>query len=125
MFTAGLVSTAVILIGALLPWATVSTPFGTLSMAGTEGDGVLTLGAAVVAAAVLLFGRGRRGAAIASAVVGVLVTLVGVYDLANVADAAAEASNEFARASAGVGLWLTVVGGIALTACSVVGAVRR
>lgn len=124
MFTAGLVSAAVVVVGALLPWATVSTAFGTVSVNGTEGDGVLTLGGGVVAAALLLFGRGRKGAAVVAAIVGMLVTLVGVYDLANVSSAAAEAANQFARGSAGAGLWLTVVGGGAMTLCSAVAAAR-
>ncbi len=124
MFIAGLVSAIAVVVGALLPWVSVSTAFGTLSVSGTEGDGVLTIGGAVVAGALLLFGRGRKWAAVIAAVVGVIVTIIGVYDLANVSSAAADASNEFAHGSAGVGLWLTVVAGIALTGCSVVAAAR-
>lgn len=124
MFTAGLVGAIAVVVGALLPWATVSTAFGTLSVNGTDGDGVLTLGGGVVAAALLLFGRGRRWAAVVAAVVGVLVTIVGVYDLVNVSSAAAGATSNFARASAGVGLWVTVVGGLACAICSMVAAAR-
>ncbi len=124
MYIAGLVSAIAVVVGALLPWVSVSTAFGTLSVSGTEGDGVLTIGGAVVAGALLLFGRGRKWAAVIAAVVGVIVTIIGVYDLANVSSAAADLTTDFARGSAGIGLWLTVVAGIALTGCSVVAAAR-
>ena len=32
-----------VILGSLLPWASISTGFGTISMSGTDGDGVITL----------------------------------------------------------------------------------
>ena len=39
-----LVGGGLVLIGSFLPWATVTTVFGTISVAGTNGDGKITLG---------------------------------------------------------------------------------
>src|SRR5215207_130712 len=41
-----------VLVGSFMPWASVATAFGTISIAGTEGDGKITL--AVGLAMVLL-----------------------------------------------------------------------
>ena len=32
-----------VVIGAVLPWASLSTPFGTISKNGSDGDGILTM----------------------------------------------------------------------------------
>lgn len=123
MFTAALVGAVVIVVGALLPWVTVSTAFGTISVSGTEGDGVITLVCGVIAAALLVLGRGRKTAAILAMLVGGLVAAVGLYDLVNVSAAAADV-NGLARASAGVGLWVTLVGGATTAVCSLVAAAQ-
>lgn len=59
MPAAGAVAAILVVIGSVMPWASLTTPFGTVSAAGTEGDGKLTL----VAGLALLCG------AVASAVV--------------------------------------------------------
>lgn len=43
MPAAGAVAAILVIIGSVMPWASVTTPFGTVSAAGTEGDGKLTL----------------------------------------------------------------------------------
>jgi hypothetical protein len=48
---------ALVIVGSIAPWAT--SPLSSVS--GTEGDGKLTIGVAVIAGLVLLLGRGGRG----------------------------------------------------------------
>ena len=110
---------AMIVLGSLLPWATVVTVFGSISISGTEGDGVITLflGGVGLTGVVLALGR-RRRAVIVTLTVAVLALLIAVYDIANIADIGGE---ELARVQIGLGLWLVLVGallGIAFSAVS-------
>jgi hypothetical protein len=88
----------------MLPWATLTTGFGTISKAGTDGDGVLTLLAAVVIGVLVLVAKGAK-ALIAAIVVCVLALAVCVYDIADVSSSG--------QVSVGIGLWLATLGGIA------------
>jgi hypothetical protein len=56
---------ALLVVGALLPWATVIAPFvGTISAAGTDGDGVITLVLGLLVGACGIVGlRSQRGKA--------------------------------------------------------------
>jgi Protein of unknown function (DUF2510) len=109
-----------VVLGSLLPWAKVTAPFiGTVTVSGTDGDGVLTLLGAVVAAglAVLGFGARRsRGALIGTLVVGLLVAAVAVIDMVDVSDriADAEGGDLPVQASIGIGLWVTLLGALAV-----------
>lgn len=114
---------AVVVIGSLLPWAEVTVPLvGTVSKAGTEGDGVLTLiGALIFGGLALpgLIGKWSRGVLIAALVVALLVAAVAVVDMVDVAERFAEADDQVVDASIGIGLWLVlleagvaVVGGV-------------
>lgn len=103
----GLMAAAAVMVGSLMPWATVATVFGSVDVAGTEGDGVITLiGAVVVGLAVLI--RRYVSAAIGFAV----VAAISIYHVSNVAQMADEADSEFVRASVGWGLWVLVVGSV-------------
>jgi hypothetical protein len=109
-----LVGAAAIVLGSFLPWASVATVFGTISLAGTEGDGVITLvigGIIGVLAGLELGGKSRRRTA--AMIVGIVALGIGVFEIANVSDTASEVSSQFARASVGIGLW-AVLGGAAL-----------
>jgi hypothetical protein len=98
---------ALVMLGSLLPWATVSSAFGQISLAGTEGDGKFTLG---------------LGAAIIVGFVGGWVWLQGpaalgalglsAYHVVDVSNNAAEVDSDFVRASVGWGLWLTFIAAI-------------
>jgi hypothetical protein len=104
-------------IGSLLPWAKASAPFlGTVSTAGTDGDGVITivLGALVVVCGLFAWNPRIHKAAVLWAALASLVILgVSVYDISNVSDAVsvAETRSSLIHASVGIGLWLTAVGG--------------
>lgn len=107
-----------ILVGALLPWATI----GPFSASGTDGDGAITLPLGVLAGACGVM-RGvatkpsglQTAVAIAALVLGVLVTLIGLVDTADVSGAA----------TVGGGLILTVVAGFCLIGASVFALIKR
>lgn len=94
----------VVIVGAFLPWASA---FG-VSVLGVEGDGLITLTAAIAAAVILAFTTGvlggtrspGRASQIALLVLAVIVTIVGIVDMTGFA---------------AVGIYLTLFGGIAWT----------
>ena len=104
-----LVAAGAIVVGSLLPWAEVTAVLvGQMSVAGTDGDGTLTLilGAIVGVLAI----TGNKTAAIL-AFLGCLAILgIAVYDMANVADAISDLDQRYAHASIGSGLWLVAIG---------------
>jgi hypothetical protein len=111
-------SGGLVVIGALLPWAT----WGPFTLAGTSGDGQITLVLGLVAIAVGVWrGLAKRpsglqlATSVTAAVLGAIVTLIGLVDAADVSD----------YASVGGGLVLTIVAGLALVGASVFGVVRQ
>jgi hypothetical protein len=92
--------------GSLLPWATITAPFvGTINVPGTDGDGLITLGLAVLLATFAAVRR-YRWAAAAAAVAG----LVALVSVGNVADAARSAEADgIVTASVGAGLWVVLL----------------
>jgi hypothetical protein len=103
------------IIGAFLPWVSV-TIFGvTLSKAGTSGDGVITLILGVVIGLLAFRSRSRLSntATLWALVLSVLVEGVAVYDIVNVSN------NSYA--TVGSGLLLTAAGGI----CGIVASIMR
>jgi hypothetical protein len=104
-----------VLIGSFLPWGTVTTVFGTISVAGTNGDGKITLGVglAIVLVSILEL-TGTSGVRILNIVIGVVAAGIGVLDYANVSDRIAGASSDVAQAAVGVGLYAVIAGGIAV-----------
>jgi hypothetical protein len=111
-----LVGAALAAIGSLLPWANLRTIFGSIGVAGTDGDGVITLAAAVVLAllALLQLLQPKRAAGVtmyAAGLCAVLIAGVGAYDWSNVGDMVSEVSDEGVSASVGAGLYLVVLGG--------------
>lgn len=106
------------LIGAVLPWAEVRAVFfGQLDVAGTEGDGVITLllGLVLGALGVLAPLAGNpRWLGVVALVTSVVIFAVGAYDLADVTRAASELRTELFGIDArpGPGLYLTVVAGV-------------
>lgn len=99
-----------VVIGAAGPWVTL----GSFSKGGLDGDGVITLFLALVAAGVLLLAhvRNRRSPAVVVGLCGLLALVIAIIDIADVQDAGF-------GASVGWGLWLTLVGAIALLAAAV------
>jgi hypothetical protein len=97
-----------VLIGSFLPWVTATAPFiGTVSKAGTSGDGIITLiaGGVVMVAA---FARWRILAGLGSVVAGV----VAVIDLVDINRSLGDIESDLIVASAGVGIWMVVAGAV-------------
>ena len=110
-----------VVIGALLPWASITAVFiGTISFAGTEGDGMLTLVGGLVAGAaaipaVLLGRRLIWGLAILIMLAGAAIGFVAVYDMGNLQSAIGDMPRDVpAKASIGIGLWITLLGALSL-----------
>jgi hypothetical protein len=112
-----LVGGGLVLLGSFLPWATVTTAFGTISVAGTNGDGTITLvvGLVIVVLSILELTRTVRLLNIWGGFVGGLVaTGIGVLDYADVNDRIAGVSSDVAQAAVGVGLYAVIAGGVAV-----------
>jgi hypothetical protein len=101
--------------GSLLPWATISSGFGTIDLAGTRGDGVLTLvlGAALALVGFVRYGgQGPNWLAGLGTVIGLGVLAIGAYDYLNLQSRLSGSGNGI-DAGAGVGLYLVILGGAA------------
>jgi len=103
------VAAGLILIGSLGPWGTVLG----LSVAGTEGDGVITL-IFGVAAAIMVYLTVSAGASKpkfraqwVTVALGALTTVIAIFDIFDIS------SNE--AVSPGWGIWLVLLAGGALT----------
>lgn len=114
------------IIGAFLPWASVSASIGASSfnksVSGIDGsDGWITLFVGLIAAAVAVaaavlpstIGPLRLISGIVAAIAGLIVAGLGGYDLANVTSVASKYSS-LVNASTGFGLYLTVFAGVLL-----------
>ena len=106
-------------IGAFIPWETVSLHGASESVAGFEGNGgkiiaVLGIVAAVVAVAWIMEVRlGRPGAILIA--LGVLILLVGVLNYSNISGDVNSANTILAgAASVGIGLYLDVLAGVVI-----------
>ncbi|GAA5155284.1 hypothetical protein GCM10023340_40170 [Nocardioides marinquilinus] len=123
-------SAALVCLSAFLPWVTL----GGESFSGIGGDdvggakdGVITLALGIVA---LLAGLGRAlvkrsgglqvTCSIVALLMGLLVALVAVIDIADVSDL-----GDVLDVGVGIGLWLTLVGGIVLAVGGVWALVKR
>jgi hypothetical protein len=103
--------------GSLLPWTTATFPLGgTISIAGTEGDGIATLVLGVIIGAVGFIIAMQDGSRIAS-LVGVVAAIVSSIVVIGSVRSAQEAVDVveaagLSRASLGIGLWVVSVGAI-------------
>jgi hypothetical protein len=99
-------------VGSLMPWATINTAFGSISINGTDGDGVITLVAGIIIG-ILVFRKKYLGSLLVSAAASCVL----VYDFLNVSSNVAGES-EFASASVGWGLIVGTIAGIGSTIAS-------
>jgi hypothetical protein len=105
---------AAIALGAALPWAEASSASASFSSAGVDGNGALTLAAALALGAICVLGGRRRSSAALMVVVAVVVGAIGVRDAADIAH---DADRLVARlpgvsAGVGVGVWVTIAGAV-------------
>ena len=105
-----------LLAGAALPWLTASGPLGTsLSMAGYEGDGIITGGLGLVLVLVGFLSKGKPGKTYS--ILGVIAAVGSLYILGNVVVNLAAALGETAAEAAiapsmGPGVYLSLVAAI-------------
>lgn len=111
-----------LLIGSVLPWATVSSGGYSQSVNGMDGDGVITL---IFALAIIGMGvgyyfvknaNGRTGLLIGTAVVGAITVLITLIDLFDLGDVGREIGGMGVDVSVGFGLILALLAGIAAIA---------
>jgi hypothetical protein len=113
----------VVCIGSVLPWASFTAGLvGTVDLAGTQGDGILTLAGGVLIA---LFGfgayaTGRRGLAIGSMIVGVLCLLGALWTLTSLPERLE--TLEGVSAQIGIGLWVLAAGALVAIVGSIMAA---
>ena len=107
-----LLGAALLIAGAVLPWAEASSSIATFSRAGIDGNGGATLAAAIGIA--LLCAIGPRGKMAALLMTGgaVIAGAVGVHDALDISDKADALVQRAPSVSAGVGvgIWLTLAG---------------
>ncbi len=120
---AGLVLVALVVVSALLPWVRVSGGAADVTTTGVEGDGIITLVAALALLAVILGAAYRliNGpvAAALAITAGALIAAVGIYDWAD-AFWGVEAEPGVSL-SAGSGVMLTAITGLAIVLDGVFG----
>jgi hypothetical protein len=115
------VGVALVIVGAFMPWVKLSF----ISASGTDGDGVLTLIIAAVAGGLIFLGL-SRGVAIQATIIGAgaLICILAVYNMVDISGQDSEVGLEglfSENVSIGEGLYMTLVGGIAIVAGGVMG----
>lgn len=109
---------SVVAVGALLPWVEARSGFTGVVRSGLDGDGVITLVVAILAAGAAIVGWSRWIVVGAGLVVGA----VAIIDIVDVMDVADSPVGQMAGVSVGIGLWLTLLGSALLVGA---GLVRR
>ena len=118
---------ALLALGSLLPWATVSSGFGSISVNGTSGDGGITLVFGVIAVVMgVLLARGfvATGWLVGTGVVFLVALGVSLHDASDVSSV----SNQLAAdvgVNVGFGLWLCLLASIAGLVATVVLFIQR
>jgi hypothetical protein len=111
-----------IVVGSVGTWVTftgVAIEVAGGTKGGLDGDGVITLGLAIIAAILLFIAqrRGKKPNIIALGITALLVVVIAIIDIMDVGDTDFGA---IADASVGWGLWMVLVGGILLIATVVI-----
>lgn len=104
-----------VLIGAFLPWASVISIFGSMSISGIDRDGMITFILSILAFGAIYFGvmKQKKGASSISIILlGLLIALTAVVDGIGVGDISSE--SEYLYMQIGIGLYLTGIGGVGL-----------
>lgn len=122
-----LVGGALVMVGSVLPWATVASGFGQIDLAGTSGDGVITLGAGALVALIVFLSlvgvfRDRAFAGLLLIIAGVGISGEAIQVIQGLAGKLTNADS--VRSSIGAGLYLVLIGG-AVTAIGGTLAVRH
>ena len=112
-----IIAAAVGMLGTFLPW--INVPIRG-AIAGTEGDGWITLGFFAFSLLITLTGEPGLGRRICIGLAGAIASAIGVHDAANVFARKAEIASEGGRlgeaiansVSVGAGLYLVIIAGL-------------
>ena len=103
-----------LLVGALLPWASVTSPILGLSLskAGYEGDGMFpgAIGLLLLLGSVLYKGEPGRIYSIGTSILAFLGGAILLYDFSNISSLTSQAG-QGVMTSIGPGVYLSIVGG--------------
>jgi len=105
--TVPLLAAGAVAVGSFLPWATVTTIFGTLEVAGTTGDGKITLALGAGALVAFLVRKFSFGALLCA-----LAGLVAGYDFFNISERVKDVDADVAQAEVGYGVYICVIGSV-------------
>lgn len=117
-----IIGTPAVAAGSLLPWATINSGAATDTNSGIDGYGVITLFLGVVTTFLLIL-KWRPGLERSVAITAVIIGLInlsiatfGIFDTSTI-----KGDNELLETSAsiGFGLWITLLGSVAMTAGAV------
>lgn len=100
---------ALIIVGSLMPWVTLSTAFGTISRSGTDGggDGIITLIGGVIIGILVLTKK-----YLASVIVSAITAAILVFDFFDISSSS-DIDGDFGSVSVGWGLIVATLAGIA------------
>lgn len=103
----------VLIIGAMLPWATLTAPFvGTVSIAGYQGDGLISGGAGLLLLLIAAFSKGKSGGfySIIASIIGIIAGIIVFPKLLTIGSVVADF--EIGIASIGPGIYSSLIGSI-------------
>ncbi len=101
--TAGLVSTIILGLGAILPWGYVYSE----KVGGLDGDGNIILGIAILALVLLLI---KKVPIWISLILGLLAMTIGIIDIIEIY----KVTKDFATSRIGEGMYITIIGSAGL-----------
>jgi hypothetical protein len=114
--TLGTLGALLIIVGSFMPWATVQTVFGTLSLAGTDGDAdgkLFLVGGVVLAVGAVATGVTRHfWLGVLQLFATVIAAGAAAWELLYISTRLEQESSEYAVASAGSGLYVLLLGGL-------------
>ena len=121
----GYAAAVVVIVGSFGPWAEVSQ----FSASGMDGDGVITLVSAIVAAVAILIASASRtrpalGSDWIAAAAATVAMFVAVYDSFEIPKTFDLVAGAVGTRTAGWGIWVTLIGSVVLAAVAVAIVIR-
>lgn len=103
-----------LMVGAALPWGTVTSAFGQISMNGLEGDGMLSGGAGLVLLLVALTVKPKAGSMF-SVLGGIVALFAGYISLNAILNVGSLADEPGVIVQTGYGLYVSLIGALLAT----------
>lgn len=102
-----IIACVVAVISSILPWVSIASVFGTITVNGTDGDGRYTLILGIIAGLFLYFGK--KTMVTWAAVIAFLGTLIGAINAAQIQNIAHESHEGVLHVSMAYGLQLCIL----------------